>query len=84
MGGGKELDYVRLLVWARESVDRTKDCGQFVMTATDLSGQVSVFEKEMYNNIMEDDIATVQREVTQQIFRKLKPDVERLFSDYKL
>jgi len=79
--GGDGLNYVRMIVWARESVNWTKDPREFIMTAAELGGQVAVFEKEKYANILEEEVVTAQKEATQHLFMKLKFNVEKLFKD---
>ena len=81
MEGGQGVNWVRLVVWARESVVGAKDPGEFVMAALELSGQVLVYEQEKYNNIVEEEVVISQKEATVKLFMKLEPEVANLFRD---
>ena len=81
MEGGQEDNYIRILVWARESAVGAKDPGQIAMAALELTGQIFVFDMEKYNNMEEEEVIKAQKEATVTVFTNLKCDVEKLFID---
>ena len=81
MEGGQEDNYIRVLVWARESAVGAKDPGQIAMAALELTGQIFVFDMEKYNNMEEEEVIKAQKEATVTVFTNLKCDVEKLFID---
>ena len=56
-----------------------KDPGEFVMAALELTGQILVYEMDKYNNIVEEEIISAQKEATSVVFSNLKLKVKELF-----
>jgi len=79
MEGGLSYENIRVLVWARESVVGAKDPGEFVMAALELSGQILVYEMEKYEDIVEKEVVTAQKEATVALFSTLKFESDELF-----
>ena len=77
------MEWVRIIVWAREKVVGTKglDPGEFVMSSFELSGQLSIFKKEKFINIEEEEVAKAQEETTVNVFMELHSEVETLFGN---
>jgi len=77
--GGMEMNCVRLMVWARESVVGAKDPGEFVMAALELSGQVLVYTQDKFENIVQEEVVIAQKDATERLFKILEHDVENIF-----
>ena len=77
--GGQGINYIRLQLWARESVVGAKDPGEFAMASMELSGQILVAEVDKYNTIIEEEVVKAQKKATVTVFAMLKADVEKLF-----
>ena len=82
MKGGQGSNYIRVHLWARESVVGAKDPGEFVMAAFELTGQILVYEVEKFNTIVEEEVVKAQKEATVDVFAKLNPEVEKLFRSH--
>jgi len=76
---GQENKSARVLVWPRESVLGAKDPGAFAMAVCELSGQVLVYEETEYNSLTEDMVTAAQISATENLYKKLTPEVVELF-----
>ena len=79
MEGGQGSNYIRVHLWARESVVGAKDPGKFVMAAFELTGQILVYKVDEYNTIIEEEVVKAQKKATVTVFAMLKAEVEKLF-----
>jgi len=76
---GQENQPARIVVWPRESVLGAKDPGAFAMAVCELSGQVLVYEETEYESLTEDIVTAAQISATEDLYKKLTPEVVELF-----
>lgn len=72
-------EYIRIIVWARETVRGVKDAGQFVIAVCELSGQMLVYDHQKYLDIQPEEISMALQKATTNQFRSLHQDVKMLF-----
>ena len=79
--GGLGVDWVRVLVWAREGVLGAKEPGDFVMAVCELSGQVLVYEEAGYERLEEEEVVRVMEAATMEVYMGLEGGVKQLYTD---
>lgn len=71
---------IRFFVWARQSIVGSKDPGAFVTAVCELSGQILIYTRDIYERITEKDIVEAHTKTCLDTFNKVKPSVLQLFS----
>ena len=66
---------IRVFLWARNRVEGGKDPGAFVIATCELAGHILIYNKEEYDNMDWNRVASAQRESCFETFNEVKTKV---------
>ena len=78
-----KYDVVRVILWARSTVEGGKDPGAFVIATCELAGHILIYNRQEYESIKWNKITKAHHEACESTFYAVKPKVLHQLSNLK-